>query len=245
MRAGFARPRGTVSHRRGSRRGLPFPTTFQFVLGYDALEAGLRQVPVALSVAAASIFGTALAVRFGTKNIVVIGLLVFAAGFVWASTVDETTGYAEIALQMVLLGTGLGLTSTPATEAIMGVVPAEKAGIGSAINDATRELGGTLGVAIIGSIAISVYRDRIAQDVSEGPIRELAQESLGAAAAAASRARDPELLVRAQDGFLNGLATGCLVAGGICVVGAILAGLLLPAHPKRDAPGEASTAPVS
>lgn len=206
---------------------------FQFVLGYDVLEAGLRQVPVALSVAAASILGTALAVRFGTKAVVAFGLLIFAAGFVWTSQVDENTGYTVIALQMVMIGSGLGLTSTPATEAIIGVVPANKAGIGSAMNDATRELGGTLGVAVIGSIAVSIYRDRIVEDVPAGPVRDLAQESLGAAAEAASRARDPQLLVQAQDGFLSGLMTGCLVAAGVCLVGAVLALLFLPAHPDR------------
>ena len=206
---------------------------FQFILGYDVLEAGLRQVPVALSVAVASIVGTALAVRFGTKAVVVVGLVVFAGGFVWASSVDGDTSYPIIVLQMLMIGSGLGLTSTPATEAIMGVVPAAKAGIGSAMNDATRELGGTLGVAVIGSIAISIYRDRIAQDVPDGPVREVARESLGAAAEAASRARDPQLLVQAQDGFLSGLMTGCLVAAGVCLVGAVLALLFLPAQPDR------------
>jgi hypothetical protein len=207
---------------------------FQFVLGYDVLEAGLRQIPVALSVAVASILGTALAVRFGTKAVVVAGLLIFAAAFVWVSSVDRETSYSVIALQMIMLGSGLGLTSTPATEAIMGVVPAAKAGVGSAVNDATREFGGTLGVAVIGSIAISVYRDHVAQDVPAGPVRELAQESLGAAASAAARAGDPGLLAGAQEGFLNGLATGCLVAAGVCLVGAVLAGLYLPAHPEQE-----------
>jgi EmrB/QacA subfamily drug resistance transporter len=207
---------------------------FQFVLGYDVLEAGLRQVPVALSVATASILGTALAVRFGTKAVVVAGLLIFAGGFVWTSTVSADTGYTVIALQMLMIGSGLGLTSTPATEAIMGVVPAAKAGIGSAVNDATRELGGTLGVAVIGSIAVSIYRDRVAQDVPDGPVRELAQESLGAAAQAASRAKDPGLLSSAQDGFLAGLSTGCLVAAGVCIVGAVIVAVYLPSHPTAD-----------
>ncbi|MGE4428195.1 MAG: MFS transporter [Solirubrobacteraceae bacterium] len=208
---------------------------FQFVLGYDVLEAGLRQIPVALSVAATSILGTALAVRFGTKAVVTAGLLIFAGGFVWTSTVDADTSYTIIALQMLAIGSGLGLTSTPATEAIMGVVPAAKAGIGSAMNDATRELGGTLGVAVIGSVAISIYRDRVAADVPVGPLRDIAQESLGAAAAAAARANDPQLLAGAQEGFLSGLMVGCLVAAGVCLVGAILAFLFLPAHPQQEA----------
>ncbi|MCK9249949.1 MAG: MFS transporter [Solirubrobacteraceae bacterium] len=213
---------------------------FQFILGYDVLEAGLRQIPVAFSVAAASILGTALAVRFGTKAVVTGGLLIFAGGFVWTSTVDADTSYTIIALQMLAIGSGLGLTSTPATEAIMGVVPAAKAGIGSAMNDATREFGGTLGVAVIGSVAVSIYRDRVADDVPAGPLRDIAMESLGAAATAASRANDPQLLVGAQEGFLSGLMVGCLVAAGVCLVGAVLSALFLPAHPQAQEPATRS-----
>lgn len=215
---------------------------FQFVLGYGVLEAGLRQIPVALSVAVTSLAGTALAVRFGAKAVVVSGLLIFAAGFLWISTVGPDTGYLTIALQMIMVGSGLGLTSAPATEAIMGVVPAAKAGIGSAVNDATRELGGTLGVAIIGSVALSIYRDRIAQALPAGPLRDLAQESLGAAGAAATRTGDPQLLTRAQDGFLSGLSAGCLVAAGVALVGAVLVALFLPSHPTAPDIGEEAAA---
>ena len=81
----------------------------------------------------------------------------FAAGLAWASTADAATPYSQIAMQMVLLGGGLGLTTAPATEAIMGSLSADKAGVGSAVNDTTRELGGTLGVAIVGSVFASVY----------------------------------------------------------------------------------------
>lgn len=209
-------------------------------MGYGVLEAGLRQIPVALSVAATSLLGTALAVRFGTKAVVTTGMLVLAGGYVWISSVGTDTGYWVIVLQMLCIGSGMGLTSAPATEAIMGVVPAAKAGIGSAVNDATRELGGTLGVAVIGSVALSIYRDRIAEAVPAGPIRAAAQESLGGAGAAAARTGSSELLTRAQDGFLAGLSTGCLVAAGVALLGAVLVARFLPAHPAppvQGAPG--------
>jgi len=215
---------------------------FQFVLGYGVLEAGLRQIPVALSVAATSLLGTQLAVRFGSKAVVTAGLLVFTGGFLWISSVGPDTGYLAIALQMIMVGSGLGLTSAPATEAIMGVVPAAKAGIGSAVNDATRELGGTLGVAVIGSVALSIYRDSIASALPAGPLRDLAQESLGAAAVAASRAGDPALLTRAQEGFLDGLSAGCFVAAGVALVGAILVARFLPAHPEAAEPDQHASA---
>jgi fucose permease len=114
-------------------------------------------LPVAGAIAAGSLVGTKLAVRAGTKFVVTAGLVLLGSAFLWISTASTSTPYSEIIGQMVVLGLGLGLTSAPATESIMDVVPKEKAGVGSAVNDATRELGATLGVAVIGSVFASVY----------------------------------------------------------------------------------------
>lgn len=214
---------------------------FQFVQGYEPFGAGLRILPFALCVGITSILGARLAVAFGTKVVVAGGLLLLAAGFAWTSTAGADTPYWVIALQMVAMGSGLGLTSTPATEAIMGVVPAAKAGIGSAVNDATRELGGTLGVAVIGSVSLSLYRDAFSDSSLPDAVLGPARESIGAATMAAdglARAGDPAaagaLARAAQGGFLDGLQAGCLVAAGVVLVGAVLVLLWLPAHPGRD-----------
>src|SRR5256712_13745888 len=108
-----------------------------------------------------SVLGPKLAVRFGTKKVTTAGLCSFAGFFAWVSTATAGTSYLEIAGQMVLGGSGVGLVSAPATEAIMGVVPKAKAGVGSAVNDATRLLGSTLGVAVLGSIYASLYASRL------------------------------------------------------------------------------------
>ncbi len=92
---------------------------FQFVKGYGPLSTGVRLLPVASFVAISSILGTKLAVRFGTKLIVASGLFLMTAFYLWVSTSSASTGYGTIAAQMVVLGTGMGLTSAPATEAIM------------------------------------------------------------------------------------------------------------------------------
>jgi hypothetical protein len=86
---------------------------------------------------------------------VAFGLFLMAAFYLWVTTASVSTRHGTIAAQMVVLGTGMGLTSAPATEAIMGVVPRAKAGVGSAVNDATRLLSGALGVAVIGSVYAS------------------------------------------------------------------------------------------
>jgi len=126
---------------------------FQFVKGYGPLSTGVHLLPVALSVGIGSVAGTQLAVRAGTKLIVTVGLVAMAAFYGWvAATTTATLGYGVIAVQMVLYGLGMGLTSSPATESIMGAVSRRQAGVGSAVNDSTRLLGGTLGVAVTGRI---------------------------------------------------------------------------------------------
>src|SRR6201997_3485692 len=130
---------------------------FQFIKDYTAFGAGVRLRPGAASIAVASVLGPRMVERIGSTVVVASGLAIFAAGLAWASTVNAATPYASIAMQMVLLGGGLGLTTAPATEAIMGSLSVAKAGVGSAVNDTTRELGGTLGVAIGGSGFASVY----------------------------------------------------------------------------------------
>jgi len=131
---------------------------FQFVKGYGPLSTGVHLLPVALSVGIGSVAGTQLAVRVGTKLVVTVGLVAMAAFYGWvAATTAATLGYGVIAVQMVLYGLGMGLTSAPATESIMGAVSRRQAGVGSAVNDSTRLLGGTLGVAVIGSVYASVY----------------------------------------------------------------------------------------
>lgn len=212
---------------------------FQFLKGYSPLGTGLRLLPVAFSIAIASIVGTKLAVRIGNKIVVATGLASITVAFLWISTASVATPYVELAAQMIVLGLGMGLTTAPATEAIMGVVPKEKAGIGSAINDATRELGGTLGVAVIGSVFASLYASRLSLPAGLPAEATLAAgESVGGAFIAAQRVADAglgpmadQLRAAASASFFDGFAIGCLVAAGVAALGAIAAAVLLPAQP--------------
>src|SRR6185312_614726 len=158
---------------------------FQFIKGYTAFETGVRLLPVAISIAVASIVGPRIVERIGTTAVVAGGLVMFAAGLAWASTADAATPYIQIALQMVLLGGGLGLTTAPATEAIMGSLSADKAGVGSAVNDTTRELGGTLGVAIVGSVFASVYSGRVGSNAAVAALPEQVRATMERSMAAA------------------------------------------------------------
>ena len=239
----FTAASGSVAVAFFALNGFIFLATqyFQIVKGYGPLGTGVRLLPVAGSVAVASVTGTRLAVRIGNKIIVGSGLTLFCAALLWISTVSQTTSYGVIAAQMIVFGIGMGLTQAPATEAIMGAVPKHKAGVGSAVNDATRLFGGTLGVAVIGSVAASLYTSRLAATLPAGlPARAItaARGSVGGAVIAArnaSQAGSAQLGSRLKDAailaFLHGFAGGCLVAGAVAAVGALVAIFLLPARP--------------
>ena len=224
---------------------------FQVVKGYGPLSTGVRLLPVAMAVAVAAVLGTRLAVRIGNKAVVTGGLALYCAALAWIATVSQGTSYVLIAVEGALLGTAMGLTQAPATEAIMGAVPASKAGIGSAVNDATRLFGGTLGVAVVGSVAASLYGSRLATTLPPGlPVRAVAaaRGSVGGAVAAARAIRGSGqaglagLLDRAGIlAFLHSFAGGCLVASGVAAAGALVAISLLPARPRQ--PAVAAAAP--
>jgi hypothetical protein len=136
---------------------------------------------------------------------------------------------------MIVIGVGMGFTTAPATEAIMGVVSKEKAGVGSAVNDATRELGGTLGVAVIGSIYASLYASGVAAAPRSLPRSAVhgASDSIGAALAVSHQLgpAGDSLLHAAHSAFFDGFQVGCLVAAGVLFIGAAFVARFLPAHP--------------
>jgi EmrB/QacA subfamily drug resistance transporter len=251
----FAAASGSVTIAFFSLFGFIFLMTqyFQFLKGYGPLSAGVHLLPVATSVGVASVLGTRLAVRFGTKLVVALGLVAVSGFYVWvASVVSPSTGYGTIAAQMVLYGVGMGFTSAPATEAIMGVVPKDKAGVGSAVNDATRLLGGTLGVAVIGSVYASLFASRLTASLPAqlpGSLAGVAHRSVGAALQVAQNlghAGHTRLAGAVHDAasgaFIHGLSAGCLVAGGVAAAGALAAALLLPSQPPSGAVEPAAVA---
>lgn len=212
---------------------------FQLLQGYGPLETGVRILPVALSIAVGSVLGTRVAVtRLGTKAVVCVGLLMLAAAFFWVTRIDTDVHYLEVAAQMVLLGGGLGLTTAPATDSIMGVVRPEQAGAGSAVNDATRQIGGTLGVAVLGSIFSTLYIGRLADSAAlralPGEAKSVAGEGLAqglAVAAHSPPAVGGAVRQAVSDAFMSGLHAGCLTAAAVCLAGAFVVLAFLPAHP--------------
>lgn len=219
---------------------------FQFVRDASALGTGLRILPVATSIAVASVAGGLLAPRLGTKRVVAAGLGMLGGAYLWISTIDVDASYATtIVPQMVLMGLGLGLVSTPATESILRVLPPARAGVGSAVNDATRELGGTLGVAVVGSLFSSLYAARLDERLGsrlDPATLEQASDSVGFADALAAQA--PDLTAVVDDAFLVGLSAGCLVIGVLCLLGAVAALVSLPGD-RYDPESDPALEPVT
>ena len=239
----FSAASGAVTITFFSLMGFIFLVTlyFQFLKGYGPLSTGLRLLPVATTVGITSVVGTKLAVRSGTKLVVAGGLVALAAGLAWTSSASTSTSYLTIVVQMVLIGAGIGLTSAPATESIMGAVPAAKAGVGSAINDATRILGATLGVAVIGSVYASVYGSRL-DSALLGQLppaaAAVAHKSVGGAFETAAQldaghhtALASTLHQAASSAFFDGFSVACVVAAAVALAGAVMAAALIPAQP--------------
>ncbi|MGH3668554.1 MAG: MFS transporter, partial [Acidimicrobiia bacterium] len=221
----------------------------QFVLDFSPLEAGIRVMPIATMVVAAPL-SARLTERFGTKRVVFSGLVIVAGAMAVLATIDTASGYGHVALALSLLGIGMGTAMAPATDSVMGSLPLAKAGVGSAMNDTTRQVGGALGVAILGSILASSYASSMVPAVSTLPAEaaDAASDSIGGALAVAQAVGDAgaALVEAARAAFIDGMGVAIWVAAGVTLAGAIVTWLFLPARPLEGTSGadevvEAST----
>ena len=206
----------------------------QFVLGYTPLQAGVRVIPVATLIVASPL-SAQLVERFGSKLVVSAGLVLVSACLALLSTVSPTGGYFLVAESLALLGFGMGITMAPATDSIMGSLPLAKAGVGSAMNDTTRQVGGALGVAVLGSVLTSSYASSIAPALQglAASAAALAGDSVGGATEVAAQTGGSgaqALLQSAHAAFTTGMGDALLIAAGVAATGAIIVGAFLPAR---------------
>ncbi|SON59929.1 Antiseptic resistance protein [Mycobacterium simulans] len=207
----------------------------QFVTAYTPFQTGLRLLPLALSFAVASILAPRFAGRFGTPSVVAGGLAVYAAAIAWSGTFDTSTQYLVIAAAMALLGGGLGFTMAPATDAIMTSLSPATAGVGSAVTGATRQLGGTLGVAIIGSVFASVYTEKLDRSTALFYTTPRAHGSMRQSMAEAERVLGQLPATQAQSvrhavesAFLDSVWASCLVCTAVAAAAAAAVAVVLP-----------------
>lgn len=214
----------------------------QFVLGYSALKSGAALLPVAAVLMIAAPASALLVGRIGTKAVVTFGLTLVALGLYLFSFTTADSGYGPIAAMLMIIGVGMGLAMAPATDSIMGSLPPEKAGIGSAVNDTTREIGGALGVAILGSITTATYASRITAHAEFATLKaaspaaaDAVKSSVGAAALVAEKLPDQlahTLTTAANAAFIDGIHDALVVGALVALGGALVALLFLPARPR-------------
>lgn len=213
---------------------------FQFILGYSPLKSGLMLTPVAIGLMVGSPTAPRLVLRHGTKRVVVAGLLVIAACMACYGSNTIMSSFTLGFVVRLIYGMGMGITTAPVTESIMGSLPPERAGVGSAVNDTTRQTGGALGVAILGSIFAARYHQVIDAAHSVPPaLLHQARDSIGHSLEVASRHRDPSgaaLRVAARQAFLSSMRVTYTCAVVIVLFAASFAAKFLPA---RAAPVEA------
>jgi EmrB/QacA subfamily drug resistance transporter len=210
----------------------------QEVKDYGPLAAGLRITPVAVGLVLGGPLSAKLAHRFGTRSVVAAGLTIVAGALLVMSSMDAATGYGVIALSLVLMGFGMGTTMAPATESIMSALPLAHAGVGSAMNDTVRLVGGTLGVAILGSLLSSRYGAGMEGAVAglPEPARAAAEGSIGGASAVAERIggnAGATLNSVAETAYASAMGTTLMVAAGVALVGALVAIVVLPGRERE------------
>jgi EmrB/QacA subfamily drug resistance transporter len=237
----------TVALVYGALMGVMFflPQFLQLVQGDTPLQSGIAMLPAAGGLFLASLFSPRWADRFGTRRIVVSGLVLVVLGLALAAYLTAASSYLHVGGSLGLMGLGLGMVLPQATNAVLASVPRERAGMGSAVNDGVGELGGSLGVAILGSLLSLGYRNEIeAQIQAAGDaisslpagVVEAVRESLAAGSlAVAQLPADVATPIReaAGNAFVSGMTTALLVAAAIVGAGALLAWRMFPSRVER------------
>lgn len=212
----------------------------QFVLGYSPLQTGARLLAYAIPMMIVAPMSARFVVHLGAKRVVAAGLVLITIGLLLLLGLDQTSSYAAIAWRMVILSTGMALTMAPATDAIMGSLPLAKAGVGSAVNDTTRQIGGAVGVAVVGSVFASIYSSEVADAFAGAGVPaaavDQAKDSVGAALAIAAKVPvvGGELAAAAKSAFIEGFHAGVYVGAGMALLGVIAVILWLPSRARRE-----------
>lgn len=211
---------------------------FQFILGYSPIKAGVYTAPVAVGLMLTGPQVHRFVRRFGTTKVVVSGLLICSGVLVTygieAIIANEVWGFVV----RIIFGVGLSLTATPATESIMSSLPRDRAGVGSAVNDTTRQIGGALGVAVIGSIFAARYHATMGDlsGLSSSAV-EAAKNSIGRAineAATLPTQQAQQLLNAASQAYVKGMQLGMWICAGLLVLTAVFAAKFLPARAEME-----------
>jgi DHA2 family multidrug resistance protein-like MFS transporter len=204
------------------------PQYFQGVLGTTAMGSGLRLLPLVGGVLLGAIPAALVAKRVGTKVAVAAGFLLLAAGLCIGATTDGTSSEAFVAMWMVVVGAGMGLALATSTSAALVELSPEHSGVGSGVLEAIDEVGGPLGIAILGSVVGAGYVTHLDLSGLSGPLAVTVRQSVFAGVAVGQKVHSPQLIESVRDAFVHGMQLAFLVSAGISAVGAVLTVIFLP-----------------
>jgi EmrB/QacA subfamily drug resistance transporter len=212
----------------------------QFILGYTPLQAGLRTAPIALVIVIVAPITGLLVHRRGNKVLVCTGMAAVAVGLFLMSRLTGSSGYGHVLESMIILATGMSLAMTPATESVMGSLPKDKAGVGSAMNDTTRQIGGALGVAVLGSVFTAAYSSGLTEALTRIPAQLAAdvESSVGAALGVARSiggSAGRALAGVATDSFIDAMSRALVLGSLVALAGALVSLIWLPNRAEPDA----------
>jgi Na+/melibiose symporter-like transporter len=215
----------------------------QQVLGYSPFEAGLVILPMSATLMLLAPRAPRLVVRFGIRTVVPCGLLVVAAGLLTLTTVSTDSPLWRVYLLLIPLAAGMAVTTSPLTTLIMSSVPPGRAGVGSAMNDTTRELGGALGVAVLGSLVSTGFVSAINPALRGLPddVRAEARTGIGGALHAAQQLGGDSgaaLARSAKSAYVDGMSLAAAVGVVVVAATALAARLLLPRRVRAVANDE-------
>jgi MFS transporter, DHA2 family, multidrug resistance protein len=213
-----------------SMMGLMFavPLYFQEVLGYNAFGNGLRQLPLIGGLLVGAVCATRVASRVGAKVAVAIGFAILAAGLVMGALTTSGDGSGYVMAWLAVAGLGLGVCMPTVMDAALGALSPEHGGVGSALIQAVRMVGGAFGAAILGSIINGVYRGHLHLDGLPTQAAAAVRDSVASGVAVAEQAGSAELLAVVRDAFIRGMDAALLVCAVVTVAGVVLALAFLP-----------------
>jgi EmrB/QacA subfamily drug resistance transporter len=221
----------------------------QSVLGYSPLGAAVRLLPMSFVMMAVAPQTPKLVARFGADRVGAAGLTLVGVGLIGVAFFQTDTSYLQLVITMCVLAAGMASTMTPMTTQLMAAVPRDRAGMGSATNDTTRELGGALGVAVLGSLLAGRYASEVAPSVAGLPAeaRDAAESSIGGVLGLFERGLVPESVVDvAKDAFVDGLTLAAIVGAAVVLVSAVAVKRYLPAdRDNAEVTGEPAAVPVA
>lgn len=210
----------------------------QLLLGYTPLQTAFALAPLVAPLLVLSLTTPWYLPRLGLRIVLSTGLTLIAVGLFYMQTLEVDSPYWDLALPLLIMSTGIGLCTAPATSAIMGAVPDEKQGVASAVNDTTREVGAALGIAVAGSVLAAQYGDRLQPHLGALPesLRTAASNSLAEALEVAARLgpQGAPLSEAAQVAFLEAMHTSLIALGVLCTVAAAFIALWAPGRDGRQ-----------